>query len=80
MPDRAKPDGVMTELAESLTESIEEASAGEIAKAFDIERTEADGLNTTHTRENRSVDAGSERRTVSDLGFIGWIIAQLAQD
>ena len=80
MPDTAQPDQVMTELAESVTDSIEEASAGEIAKAFDIERTDADGLNKTHVRENRPVDAGIERRTVSDLGFIGWIIAQLAQD
>ena len=80
MPDTAKPDQVMTELAESVTESIDEASAGEIAKAFDVERTEADGLNKTHSGENRNVDGGIERRTVSDLGFIGWIIAQLAQD
>lgn len=35
---------------------------------------------STYITETRFTKTGIERRTVSDFGFIGWIIAQLAQD
>ncbi|MEO7658123.1 MAG: hypothetical protein ABIV48_00785 [Pyrinomonadaceae bacterium] len=35
---------------------------------------------STYTTETRFTKTGMERRTVSDFGFIGWMIAQMAQD
>ncbi len=35
---------------------------------------------STYLTETRFTTTGMERRTVSDFGFIGWMIAQMAQD
>jgi len=77
---KTEPSPVITEVAGSLTEGIEETSAHDVAAALGVETTEITGANAVHGQENRFSDLAVERHTVSDLGFIGWIIAQLPED
>jgi hypothetical protein len=80
MPANRPPGEFLTEIATSLSESIQETSADELAGVFGIAKTGAAGANQIYSQENRTTATGLERRAVSDLGFIGWMIAQLAQD
>jgi hypothetical protein len=76
-----KSDEILPEIAESIIEDIEEVSAEDLVRVLAEKTSEdADKPNTIYSKENRFTATRVERRTVSDFGFIGWMIAQMAQD
>jgi hypothetical protein len=82
-PNRTdKSDEILSEIADSIIDDIEDTSADELVKIFAEPRSEdaADKPNTVHSRENKFTATQVERRTVSDLGFIGWLIAQFGSE
>ncbi len=80
IPANRPPGEMVSEIGLSLSESIQETTGDELADVFGIERSGAAGANQTYSQENRTTSSGLERRTVSDLGFIGWMIEQMSQD
>lgn len=70
-------DEMMAEFGESITEDIEAVTAEEVVKALAETKDDADAPNTIYSKGNRVTGNRVEHQTVSDLGFIGWIIAQL---
>lgn len=82
-PNRAeKSEEILSEIADSTIEDIENISADDLVRILSEPKTEAetDKPNTVYSRENKFTATRAERRTVSDFGFIGWLIAQMAQD
>ena len=73
-------DEMMAEFGESITEDIEAVTAEEVVKALAEPKDETDAANTIYSKGNRVTGNRVERQTVSDLGFIGWIIAQLSDE
>ena len=63
----------------SKTISIE-TSVTPIVDLFAEAKTEGGKIPSISFTETRFTKTGMERRTVSDLGFIGWMIAQLAAE
>ena len=54
--------------------------AGQIADMLSEKKVEDAKAESTYFTETRFTKTGIDRRTVSDFGLIGSIIAQLAQD
>lgn len=76
-----KSDEIMSEIADSIIEDIEDTTAESVVRVLAEKRSEdADKPNTVYSKENRFTATRVERRTVSDFGFIGWMISQMAQD
>lgn len=76
-----KSDEIMSEIAESISEDIEDTTAEDVVSVLAEKRSEdAAGLNTIYSKENRFTQTRVERRMVSDLGFIGWMISQFSQE
>lgn len=71
---------LLEELASSLIEDIQETNGRDVAAALGIEAGNADGANTVYRQENRFSDNTVERHTVTDLGFIGWMVVQLSEE
>ena len=82
VPRDPPSDDLLTKLAESkapiTTWGTENSSASQIAEMLS-EKSDAKADSTYYT-ETRFTRTGIERRTVSDFGLIGSIIAQLGQD
>ncbi len=76
-----KADEILSEIAESIIEDIEDTLAQDVVNVL-AEKKSEDGAkpNTIYSKENRLTQSRVERRTVSDLGFIGWIISQFSQE
>lgn len=72
---------LLLELVDSFFEDIEGTLAEEIAAVIGERKSDtATAPNTLHRREDHSTSTAAERRITTDLGFLGWLIAQLAQD
>jgi hypothetical protein len=72
---------LLTELVDSFFDSLAETNAGEVASVIAESKSEAaTATNTIHRREDHFTATTAERRITSDLGFLGWLIAQLAQE
>jgi hypothetical protein len=70
---------VLTELVDSFFESIEQTTGEEIADAIGERRENAPSApNRISRREDHFTADTAERRITSDLGFIGWLLAQIA--
>jgi hypothetical protein len=59
------------------TDSTQAAGVADVLLSSSLENVNSLSTSKTETRFNRS---GMERKTTSDFGFIGWIIAQLNDD
>jgi hypothetical protein len=69
---------LLAAMVDSFFENIEETSAEEVAAAVAEQKPQTPPtINRIHHREDRFTSTTSERRLVSDLGFIGWILAQV---
>lgn len=69
---------ILTELVDSFFEDIEQTTGEEIADAIGERRENAPSApNRIHRREDHFTADTAERRITSDLGFIGWLIAQM---
>jgi hypothetical protein len=79
-PERkASNNEMLTELVDSFFEGIEQTTGEEIAGAIGERRENAPSApNHIHRREDHFTADTAERRITSDLGFIGWLIAQMA--
>lgn len=55
-------------------------STAQIAEMLAGERSDEVKADSTYSTETRFTKTGIERRTVSDFGFIGWIITQFGKD
>lgn len=76
-----KSDEILLEIADSIVEDIETTSAEDVVKVLAEKKSEdADQPNTIYSKENRFTQTRVERRTVSDFGFIGWMISQFFQE
>jgi hypothetical protein len=74
-------DGLLAELVDSFFEDVESTSAEDIASVISERRSDtAAAINTTHRREDAFTATTAERRITTDLGFLGWLIAQLNTD
>ncbi len=72
---------LLLELVDSFFEDIEGTLAEEIAAVIAERRSDtATAPNTVHRREDHSTSTTAERRITTDLGFLGWLIAQLSTD
>ncbi len=72
---------LLAELVDSFFEDIEETTAEEIAAVIAERKSDtATAPNTVHRREDHFTATTAERRVTTDLGFLGWIIAQLNDD
>ncbi|MBX3291390.1 MAG: hypothetical protein KF881_00705 [Acidobacteria bacterium] len=68
---------ILTELVDSFFEGIEQTTGEEIAEAIGERRENAPSApNRISRREDHFTADTAERRITSDLGFIGWLIAQ----
>jgi hypothetical protein len=76
----ARSDEILTEIAGSITEEIEGTSAEDVARVLAEVKPDSNAANTVYSTENRFTANRVERRTVSDMGFIGWLVAQAADD
>jgi hypothetical protein len=70
---------VLSELVDSFFDDIETTSAEDVASALS-DANDRTAPNTVHRSEDRFTATTAERRITTDLGFIGWIIAQLNED
>jgi hypothetical protein len=64
----------------AATTGVDRAASAKIAELISEPKTGENPTSShflTETRFNRN---GIERRTLSDFGFIGWIMTQLAKD
>ena len=76
-----KSDEVLSEIADSIIEDIEDTAAEDVVSVLAEKKSEdADKPNTIYSKENRFIQTRVERRMVSDLGFIGWLISQFSQE
>jgi hypothetical protein len=73
-------DELMADFGESITDDIEGVTAEEVVRALAEPRADTDTPNTVYSTGNRVSGNRVEHETVSDLGFIGWIIAQLSAE
>ncbi|MBV9217262.1 MAG: hypothetical protein JO053_13925, partial [Acidobacteria bacterium] len=55
-------------------------TAPDVAEMLSEKKTENASATTTYYSETRFTKTGIERKTTSDLGFLGWMIAQLAEE
>lgn len=55
-------------------------SAGQIAEVVATKRSDSVIRPSAYFTETRFTGTGMERKTTSDFGFVGWIIAQLSED
>jgi len=70
---------LLSDLVDSFFDSLAETNAGPVAAVLSEPKSEtADALNTVHRQEDHFTATTAERRITSDLGFLGWLIAQLA--
>lgn len=60
--------------------SFENEQALHIADLLSEAKPDAKPVNSVTITETRFTRSGIERRTVSDLGFIGWMVAQMAAE
>ncbi len=75
------PDELWTETIDLLFESIESTATEDVVDVLSSSKSEAaSASNTLHRREDRFTTTTAERRIVTDIGFIGWLIAHLNQD
>lgn len=76
-----KSDEILSEIADSIIEDVEDTTAGEVVNVLSEKKSDnADSPNQIYSKENRSTQTRVERRAVSDLGFIGWMISQFSQE
>lgn len=76
-----KADEILSEIAESIIEDIEDTSAEDVVNVLAEKKSEHGAKpNTIYSKENRFTQTRVERRTVSDFGFIGWMISQFSQE
>lgn len=76
-----KSDEILSEIADSTIEDIEDTAAEDVVRVLSDKKSEdADMPNTVYSKENRVTQTRVERRTVSDFGFIGWMISQISPD
>ncbi len=77
-----KSDEILSEIADSIIEEIENTSADDLAEILSEKKSgsQTSGENKIYSKENRFTDSRVERRTVSDFGFIGWLISQFRTD
>lgn len=85
--DRAKDTSINPNLksflessASSVTLTRENDSASKIVEALNEPKKENERIGTSYITETRFNQNGIERRTISDFGLIGSIIAQFASD
>lgn len=70
---------ILAEIVESFFEGIEQTTGEEIAEAIGERRGNSPSApNRVSRREDHFTADTAERRITSDLGFIGWLIAQIA--
>ncbi|MBK9215262.1 MAG: hypothetical protein IPM59_06625 [Chloracidobacterium sp.] len=75
-----KGNELVAELVDSFFDDLEGLTAEEVVAVLGVRRTEtATAPNTVHQREDRRTATTAERRINSDLGFFGWLIAQLSE-
>lgn len=70
---------MLSELIDSFFEDIESTPAEDVVAVI-ADRNDATASNTVHRREDHFTSTTAERRIVTDLGFIGWIIGQLNEE
>ncbi|QQS34229.1 MAG: hypothetical protein IPM50_06580 [Acidobacteriota bacterium] len=76
---KAANNEMLTELLDSFFEGIEQTTGEEIAEAIGDRRENSPSApNRIHRREDHFTTDTAERRVTSDLGFVGWLIAQMA--
>ena len=76
-----KADEILSEIADSIIEDIEDTSAEDVVNVLAEKKSEdADEPNNVYSKESRFTTTRVERRTVSDFGFIGWLISQFSQE
>jgi hypothetical protein len=72
---------LIAELVDSFFEGIEQTTGEDVAIVIAERRPDAPSSpNKLHRREDHFTANSAERRITSDLGFIGWLVARLAQD
>lgn len=64
----------------SVSLSFDTEQAQKIADLLSEKKAEAKNVPTTTITETRFTRNGIERRTISEFGFIGWLVAQLAAE
>lgn len=78
---KAANNEILTELVDSFFEGIEQTTGEEIADVIGERRDNTvSAPNRISRREDHFTADTAERRITSDLGFIGWLIAQMAGD
>jgi hypothetical protein len=70
---------VLAELVDSFFDDIEATSAEDVAAAL-ADANDNTAANTLYRRDDHFTPTTAERRIVTDLGFIGWIISQLNEE
>ena len=73
-------DEMMAEFGESMAEEIESVTTDEVVNALAEARPDVDSPNTVYSKGNRVTGNRVEHQTVSDFGFIGWIISQFNEE
>ena len=70
---------VLAELVDSFFDDVEATAAEDVATAL-ADANDNTAANTLYRRDDHFTPTTAERRIVTDLGFIGWIISQLNEE
>lgn len=75
---RSSSGEMIAELVDSSFEEIEATPGEDVARAITDVKPDAVAPSRRYRREDRFTDTTAERRIITDLGFLGWMIVQLS--